>query len=91
MAREGEQDTGLHAEGTRDADDASDGTGVASPESIQAILRILAETQQQMLRNQNVNGGGKARILASVKIPYFDGAHRRRLCVHIGSGARKSL
>ena len=44
-------------------------------DSTQAILRILAETQRMMLQNQQ-GGMNKARILANVRIPPFDGAEQ---------------
>ena len=60
----GDEEVGSHA----DSEVAS-----SKAEDISAVLRILAETQQQLLKSQ-LNGNGKARILASVKIPPFEGA-----------------
>ena len=43
---------------------------------IQSVLRILAETQRMMLNN-TTNGGNfnRQRVLATVKLAPFDGAH----------------
>ena len=68
-----EPDAGLQADEEERSN--AESSEVASSSSINAILRILAETQQQMLRHTTTQSSApKARILASVKIPYFDGA-----------------
>ena len=52
--------------------------GVASAfekEDMQQILRLIAQKQLQLVKATNGSGGGgKARILASVRIPNFEGA-----------------
>ena len=56
-------------------EDGSQADEVASSTSdgIQAVLRILAETQRLMAQNQ-LGSIQKARILANVRIPDFDGS-----------------
>ena len=56
-------------------EDGSQADEVASSTSdgIQAVLRILAETQRLMAQNQ-LGAIQKARILANVRIPDFDGS-----------------
>ena len=64
-------DIGSHADGLH-ADTNGEGSQADSTE-IQAVLRILAETQQMMLKNRQ-GFGQKARVLANVRIPNFDGS-----------------
>ena len=63
-AGDGRSEDGLHAD---------DEVASSSSDQIQAVLRILAETQRMMAQNQQ-GSIQKARILANVRILDFDGS-----------------
>ena len=66
-----EGDIGSHAE----EEVASSGHHEEDPMSMQAVLRLIAETQKMMMSTQSTGQPiHKARILATVKIPEFDGS-----------------
>ena len=61
---------GLHAE----HEEVASSRGEPNGGDLNAVLRLIAETQKMMLTSQSTGGVQKARILATVKIPDIDGS-----------------